>query len=257
MQLHFKQLGEGHPLIILHGLFGMLDNWQTLARQFAEYFTVYTLDLRNHGRSPHNEEMDYYVMAQDIADFMDAQSLDTAYVLGHSMGGKVAMQLAADFPEMVDKLIVVDIAPKEYESGHEEIFEAFFSVELAEVKNRKEAETQMEKVLKDFGVRQFLLKNLYRDKAGSYHWRANLEDIQKTYPAIIQNSLGPFHQFDYPTLFIKGGQSERYIEMDDWATILGYFPEAKLEVVAEAGHWVHAEQPQQLFDLVVNFLKED
>jgi len=256
MQLNYKHFGEGHPLIILHGLFGMLDNWQTLARQFAEHFSVYIVDQRNHGKSSHSPEMDYYLLAEDVADFMDQQGLESACVLGHSMGGKTAMQLAMDYTHKVDKLVVVDIAPKSYPAGHDEIFKAFFSVDLESIDNRKEADEQMQKVIKDFGIRQFLLKNLSRDKEGKYYWKANIKAIQDVYPAIIENSVGPFQQFDNPTLFIKGGKSERYIEMDDWATITTHFSDAKLEIIEDTGHWVHAEKPKELFDLVIRFLNQ-
>lgn len=256
MQLNYKHFGEGQPLIILHGLFGMLDNWQTLARQFAEHFSVYIVDQRNHGKSPHDKEMDYYILAEDIANFIEQQDFESACVLGHSMGGKTAMQLAMDYTNKVDKLVVVDIAPKNYPAGHDNIFEAFFSIDLESIDNRKEADEQMQKVIKDFGIRQFLLKNLYRDKESKYHWKANIETIQEVYPAIIENSVGPFQQFDNPTLFIKGGNSERYIEMDDWATISTHFSDAKLEIIEDAGHWVHAEKPKELFTLVLDFLND-
>lgn len=253
MDLNYKKYGEGHPLIILHGLFGMLDNWQTLSKKFAEHFTVYAIDQRNHGKSPHFQDFDYYLMSEDLKEFMDEMDLDSAYVLGHSMGGKTAMQFACDNESKVDKLIVVDIAPKDYPPGHEEIFRGFYSVKLEEVKSRKDADKQLGKVIKDFGVRQFLLKNLDR-KDGEYCWKANLDVIHENYELIIANSLGPFQEFDSPTLFIKGGDSERYIELDDWAEITGYFSEAKLEIVEGAGHWVHAQKPEELCELVIDFL---
>lgn len=269
MKLNYKKFGEGTPLIILHGLFGMLDNWQTLAKQFAAHFdeqsktnksvqsyAVYIVDQRNHGKSPKADELDYYVMAEDIACFMEEHGLEKASILGHSMGGKTAMQFAMDYPDKIDKLIVVDIAPKDYPPGHQVIFDAFYAVDLENTKSRKEAEAQMEPILDDFGVRQFLLKNLNRTKEKGYQWKANLDVIHQNYEKIIENSLGPFQEYDGPTLFIKGGDSERYIELDDWADILSYFTDARLEIIDGAGHWVHAQKPQELFELVVGFLEE-
>ncbi len=255
MSLNYKKFGAGHPLIILHGLFGMLDNWQTLAKQFAESFEVYIVDQRNHGKSPHLDEFSYYVLAQDVYEFMQEHQIESAYILGHSMGGKTAMQLATDYAEKVDKLIVVDIAPKDYPAGHDEIFKAFYAVDLEKLENRKQADAKLAETLDEFGVRQFLLKNLDRTKTG-YRWKANLDVIRDNYDNIILNSLGPFQQYDAPTLFIKGGASERYIELDDLPVILDYFPNAKLEIVEDAGHWVHAEKPKELFDLVMGFLNE-
>lgn len=247
-------MGEGQPLLVLHGLFGMLDNWQTLGKQFSEHYDVWLIDQRNHGKSPHTDEFDYYLLAKDIAELIEEAEIKPI-VLGHSMGGKTAMQLAMDFPSYIEKLIVVDIAPKDYPPGHEDIFNAFFAVDLETLDNRKQADEIISTIIKDIGIRQFLLKNL-KNRKGSYYWKANVRSLHNNYEEIITNSLGPFQQFDSPTLFIKGELSERYIEYDDWPDILNYFPDARLETVDGAGHWVHAQKPQELFDLVINFLKE-
>lgn len=254
--LHFKKMGEGPNLIILHGLFGMLDNWQTVGRAFSEHYTVWLVDLRNHGRSFHESAFDYYLMANDVIEFMEEHEIEHASILGHSMGGKVAMQAACDHPERFDSLIVVDIAPKDYPPGHQEVFDAFDAVDLLVVRTRPEAETQMKTVMDDNGVVQFLLKNLKRSKDGPYFWKANIKSIRVNYDSIIQNSLSPFATFDYPTLFIKGGNSERYITDSDSEKIEKHFPSAELHTIEGAGHWVHAEKPEELIKEVLRFLSE-
>lgn len=254
MQLNFKKFGQGQPLLILHGLFGMLDNWQTIGKQLATQFEVYLIDLRNHGKSPHDLAFDYYVMAEDVADFCEQQELENVLVIGHSMGGKVAMQLAVDQASLVEKLIVVDIAPKDYEPNHQEIFDAFFSIELAKINSRKDATEILMKQLADVGVVQFLLKNLNRTKTG-YQWKCNLSAIFYNYTSIIENSLGKYDTFDKPTLFIKGGDSPRYIELPDDVTLIEqHFSDATIQTVAKAGHWVHAQQPKKLLTLIQTFL---
>jgi len=254
--LNFKKLGKGPPLIILHGLFGMLDNWQTMSKHLANQYEVWLIDQPNHGKSPHYTNFNYYMLSSHIESFIISNKLTSAHILGHSMGGKTAMQLAMDAPELVDKLIVVDIAPKTYLPGHDLIFKAFFSVKLSEIQNRKQAEAAMAEIIDDKGILLFLLKNLNRSSDGSYKWKANVQSLYDNYQSIIDNSLGPFQQFDKPTLFVKGGASPRYIEMDDWPNMLEYFPEAKLEVIEGAGHWVHAQKPKELHEVIVNFLGE-
>lgn len=255
MPLNYKKLGEGKPLVILHGLFGMLDNWQSLGRRFAEHFTVYLIDQRNHGKSPHSLEFDYYVMADDLVAFVEEQELESFYLLGHSMGGKTAMQFAVDQAEAIEKLIVVDIAPIAYPVGHQDIFKALFSINVAALNSRKEAEQQLATFIEEVGVQQFLLKNLKRNKIGGYIWKFNLEAIHHSYTDIIANSLTPYDQCDAPTLFIKGGQSDRYIDVArDLPTLQHHFPNATLQTIEQAGHWVHAEQPDVFFEQVMHFL---
>ncbi len=255
MDLHFRVLGEGHPLIILHGLFGMLDNWMSLGRRWALHYQVFLIDQRNHGRSPHSVDFDYAVMADDIFDFIQQHNLPACHVLGHSMGGKTAMQLATNYPELVEKLIVVDIAPVDYPERHDHIFAAF-QQDISQLKSRKEAEALFELLLPNFGVRQFILKNLHKSKEGPYVWRPNHPVLKETYSAIIANSLSPYDQFEGPALFIKGGRSEEHITGEHWPLITHYFPQAELKTIADAGHWVHAEQPELLFKEVLEFLRK-
>lgn len=254
LELNYKTFGQGNPIIILHGLFGTLDNWQTIAKQLAEHYSVYIIDQRNHGRSPHAEPFDYPTMASDLQHFMENNWIYKAHILGHSMGGKTAMQLALDFPDMVDKLVVVDIAPKTYPSGHDAIFDALLGLDLKEIKNRKEADAALQAKIPDFGVRQFLLKNLSKNKkSGFYEWKMNLSVIYDSYQNILDN-LDASDTFDGETLFIKGDKSD-YIQNDDLSLLQTYFPEAKLKTVKDAGHWVHAEQPQALLEMVLAFLE--
>ncbi len=252
MGLNFKQYGQGEPLIILHGLLGSLDNWQTLAREFAKEYSVFTIDLRNHGRSFHNDIMDYPSLANDIAEFMNEHWIYNANVLGHSMGGKTAMQLALDFPELVQKLIVVDIAPKVYVGGHQPLFDAMLNLDVNHLQSRSEADLQLKSSIPNDNIRLFLLKNLSRNKSGGYRWKSNLNAIVNNYSKILENIDGDIPS-DIPTLFIKGGNSD-YID-DDEEIIKAYFSNAKIKIIEGAGHWVHAEAPAELLGLVKNFLR--
>jgi pimeloyl-ACP methyl ester carboxylesterase len=254
IELNHKTFGEGNPVVILHGLFGTLDNWQTVGRQIAEQYMVYLLDQRNHGRSPHTEEITYPLMAEDLHHFLESQWMFKAHIIGHSMGGKTAMQFALQYPGMVDKLIVVDIAPKAYQGGHQAIFEALFALDPATVSDRKEAEAILSQHISERGVRQFLLKNLSRQKGNNgYQWKMNLPTIHQHYADILKAPEAST-PFTGETLFIRGGQSD-YIQDEDRAAILKWFPNARIETVEQAGHWVHAEAPEALLRLVLEFLE--
>ncbi|WP_424962609.1 alpha/beta fold hydrolase [Ekhidna sp.] len=252
MKLNFRTLGEGDPLIIMHGVFGSSDNWQTLGKVFAERFKVYLVDLRNHGNSPHSDEFDYDVMVKDVVELMDDEDLKKAHILGHSMGGKVAMHLATQHTNRVDKLIVVDIAPKYYPPHHQEIFEGFHSVDLDSLENRKDADEQMAKVISNFGVRQFILKNLDRKKDGSFGWKLNVNAIERAIDKVGEGIEGDV-SFEGTTLFIAGSKSD-YITDEDHDLIREHFPKALIASVKDAGHWVHAEKPKELGEMVMEFL---
>ena len=250
MQLNYKVFGEGDPVLILHGMFGTLDNWQTIAKKLAKHFMVFIIDLRNHGRSPHSDEFDYAIMANDIREFMESNWIYEAYVVGHSMGGKVAMQLASENPDMVQKLVLVDIAPKAYEGNHQAIFEALFSLDLDQLESRKEADQLLQKKIDSYSVRQFILKNLSINKeTEGYEWKMNLPVIHAAYQEILDkgNLSTPFEN---PTLFIKGAQSN-YILPEEFESYKNYFPKATLETIEKAGHWVHAEKPDELLEIVL------
>ncbi|MEM7371236.1 MAG: alpha/beta fold hydrolase [Bacteroidota bacterium] len=252
MQLHFQSYGQGPALIILHGLFGSLDNWVSHARKLANDFSVYTIDQRNHGKSPHADRWDYDVMAEDLAEFMDQQGIMQAHLLGHSMGGKTVMKLAGSFPERIDKLIVVDMAPKAYSPHHTHIIETLLAVPLSSLSSRKEAELFLADRIDEWSVRQFLLKGLGRDDQKNFRWKFNLNTISLHYPRILE-AVELEEPFEGPTLFLSGGKSE-YVQVSDWPNIRDHFPFAQFEVLEEAGHWVHAEAPEAFLQTIRHFL---
>ena len=254
MELNYKTFGQGYPIIILHGLFGMLDNWQTIAKQLATDYSVYIIDQRNHGRSPHLPDFNYPIMAEDLHQFMEDNWIYEAHIIGHSMGGKTAMQFALTYPDAVNKLVVVDIAPKQYTAGHQVIFDALLSLPLDQITSRKEATAQLQTKIKEAGTLQFLLKNLSRNKAGQYAWKMNLPVIHQYYEQILAN-VEMDEPFARPTLFIKGGQSD-YIQASDRSSMQQFFPQSSIATIPQAGHWVHAAAPTELLKLVNNFLKE-
>ncbi len=251
MKLNFRKLGEGAPLFILHGVFGSLDNWLTVGKELALSNEVFLIDLRNHGHSDHSDEMNYKAMANDIKELMAGENLDSINLLGHSMGGKVAMTFATTYPELVNQLIVVDISPREYPPHHQQIFEGFHSVNLEKLSSRKEADEQMSEIIKNFGVRQFILKNLAREE-GKFIWKINLKIIEKNI-AEIGKPLPLGMIFSNNTLFIGGAKSD-YIKSSDQVLIKKHFPKASIAMVEDAGHWVHAENPKELIQLVSKFL---
>ena len=255
IELNYKSFGQGPPLIIVHGLFGTLDNWQTLAKSFAEKYSVFILDLRNHGRSPHMDGLfDYQVLAEDLKDFMEQHWIYKSHLLGHSMGGKTVMQFSLTYPEMVDKMIVVDIAPKSYKGGHEAILHALSSLDLTTLVDRKSAEDHLMNLLNEVGTVQFLLKNLSRKKEGGFEWKMNLNNLIQNYDNILDN-ISIESQNEHPALFIRGGNSD-YVLDSDFQHIQELFPNSKIITIDGAGHWVHADKPKELFEIVDEFLSE-
>jgi len=250
--LHSKVFGEGKALVILHGLFGMLDNWQGLAKQFGQFFETHIVDQRNHGKSFHAEAHNYELMCADLMNYLDVRGLDKVSLLGHSMGGKTAMMFAAKFPERVEKLVVVDIAPKYYAPHHQEILAGLNAVENAKVQSRKEADKLLSQYFSELGIRQFLLKNLYwrtnEDLAFKFNLDVLSKEIQNVGEAIFDTAV-----FTEPTLFIDG-ETSNYILEEDVELIERHFPDAEIVEIANAGHWVHAENPQDFFDEVSRFL---
>lgn len=250
--LHSKVFGEGKPLVILHGLFGMLDNWQGLAKQFGQFFETHIVDQRNHGKSFHASEHSYDLMCEDLLHYLDQNKLDKVYLMGHSMGGKTAMLFAAKYPKRVEKLVVVDIAPKYYAPHHQEILAGLHAVEKADVKSRKEADTILSQHFSQLGIRQFLLKNLYWKTKEDLSFKFNLSvlsnEIQNVGEALIEDVV-----FVEPTLFIDG-ENSNYILPEDHELIESHFPDVEIVEIENAGHWVHAENPQSFFDEVSRFL---
>ncbi|MBD1398604.1 alpha/beta fold hydrolase [Pontibacter sp. JH31] len=256
MKLHYKEMGHGQPLLILHGLFGTLDNWQTLAKRLAEHYNVFLVDLRNHGRSPHSEQHDYDAMAEDVLRLVDDLQIPTPAIMGHSMGGKVAMNYALKYPTRLTKLIVVDIAPKAYPPHHDEIIDALQSVDINSVTSRGDVDKQLAKTISQDEVRLFLMKNLYRKEDNTFGWRMNLDAIEKNYEKIAApiTSDTPFKKH---TLFIKGGRSRYILPEDIYTCIEHLFTLVEVETIPNAGHWVHAEAPDEVYDLVTRFLETD
>jgi len=251
--LHYKTFGTGPHLVILHGLFGMLDNWQTLARKWGQTHTVTLFDLRNHGRSFHATEMSYALMAEDVATTLEALSIDRCCLLGHSMGGKVAMQTALTYPDLVEKLIVADITPRRYRPGHNDVFAALEAFDPKMVTDRKIAAELMSTYVSSRAVQLFLLKNLARD-GGSYKWRMNLPAIRAAYDHLIGGVGRAGDTFTGPALFVRGAKSG-YVQDDDLPLIEELFPRATLATIVGAGHWLHAERPEELLALVNDFIE--
>jgi esterase len=252
MKLFYRALGEGDPLIILHGLFGSSDNWQTLAKKFASALKVYTIDLRNHGRSFHHNEFNYEVMMNDILDFVDDHHLDRFSLMGHSMGGKLSMKFALNFPERVQNLIVIDIAPRQYQILHDMIIQALKALDLARYHKRDEVDEALGEMIQNFPIRQFLLKNLKRDGEDSFKWKINLDVIDRNIHNLVVEiySNEPFRG---KTLFIAGEKSD-YIRPVDEELILDLFPAAKIKYFPGAGHWLHAQVPDLLYHTVMDFI---
>jgi esterase len=253
MKLNFKKLGEGKPVIIMHGVFGSLDNWFTVGKKLAENFKVYLLDLRNHGDSFYDNEFTYEAMANDLVNFIESEHVDNPIIIGHSMGGKVAMKFAVNFPQLFEKLIVVDIAPRAYPPHHQQILKGLQSIDLKSLRSRKDADDQLSEYIPDLGVRQFLLKNLTRDSENNFKWKINLPVIAEKIENIGEG-LEDRMASDKPTLFIRGENSD-YISNDDSISIISFFPNSEIKTVKNAGHWVHAENPEELIRLVEEFIK--
>jgi len=249
--INYKVYGEGEPVIILHGLFGTLDNWQTFAKRLAEHYMVYVIDQRDHGKSSHTDEFNYQLLADDLATFMESQWIHEARLIGHSMGGKTVMQFAEDHTDMVEQMVVVDIAPVAYEPGHNTIFEALLAVNIDKVESRGEVEAVLGQYIADQGVRLFLMKNLKRKKEGGFEWKMNLPLLHREYPNIISNVAGDA-EVDVDCLFVGGGKS-KYIDKNASDTIAKKYSNSKLVMIPEAGHWIHAEQPDKLYQLVTEY----
>jgi esterase len=254
MQLNFKKVGKGEPLVILHGLFGSLDNWMTLAKKLGEHFEVFVVDARNHGQSPHSDDFNYDVMADDLYEFLMEHQIIDPIILGHSMGGKTAMQFAMNYPNKLEKLIVADIAPKSYPVHHTAILNGMLSLNLDIINTRKGADEELSKYIEDFSTRQFLLKNLYWIEKEKLAWRFNLPVIN-TQIEIIGEGLQNIEIFEKQTLFIRGEKSN-YITEKDFEAIKNIFPNVEIETM-NTGHWVHAEKPTKFLQVLSSFLLKD
>ncbi len=250
MKLNHRILGEGQSFVILHGLFGYSDNWQTHAKKLADYYQVILVDQRNHGHSDWSEEFNYDLLAEDLKELFDDLKLEKVILLGHSMGGKTAMRFAQLYPELLEKLIVVDIGTKTYPAHHEQILAGLHSIDLEKMHARSEAESAMEKHISSFGVRQFLLKNLYWVEKGKLAWRMNIAVLEREMEAILAGL--PEDEVLLPTLFIRGKMSD-YIQDEDFDELENQFPDAQFVTIENAGHWVHAEAPEEFIEAVLTF----
>jgi esterase len=254
MKLYFHKFGSGEPLVILHGLFGISDNWVTVGKRLAEKFTVYIPDLRNHGRSPHSQVFNYHAMVDDLLEFFDDHSIDKAIIIGHSMGGKVGMNFALEYPSAVEKLVVVDISPKAYpyRQQHVKVIEAMMVVNFDTFTTRASVEKRIREFINDNKVVQFMMKNLYRLERGRLGWRLNVETISNNLDAIF-GGVDEEAVLYKKTLFIKGGLSD-YITNEDKTVIGKIFPHSEIRVIDGASHWVHSDKPAELCLMLSQFL---
>ena len=267
MELYFRKFGAGPPLIIVHGLYGSSDNWIRIGRSLGRHFEVVIPDQRNHGRSPHSEQHNYELLRADLLEFMDRQSIERAVLLGHSMGGKTVMFFAASYPDRINGLVVVDIAPRSYSfqpgiqvptTDHMHMIRALEKLDLSRIKKREEADRELSVHIESPRVRQFLLKNLQRDANGQFMWKLNLEAIRNDLPRILEGlNESEFEQgrqiTGFPILFIKGEKSN-YILDSDIQLIHKIFPFAEVVSIPDAGHWLHVEKGEVLIQEIVNFI---
>lgn len=254
MDLFFRETGHGQPLLILHGLFGSSDNWMSIAKALQEHYTCIIPDLRNHGQSPKSEEWDYRVMVEDLLELIQKLGLNSTYMLGHSMGGKLAMEFSLFNPSYISKLVVADISPRHYPVHHQTILEGLSSLDLGELKSRKEADEILSSSVPEFGVRAFLLKNLGRDDEGKFEWKLNLDVISRNIEE-VGISVSDGLEFDHPTLFMRGERS-KYVSDQDFENAKSIFPDSELVTIPDAGHWLHAEKPVEFVKELRKFLDQ-
>jgi len=257
VKLFYRTYGEGQPLIILHGIFGISDNWVTIGRRLAEKFEVYILDQRNHGQSPHNDTFNYFALAEDLYEFIEDHQLFNPILIGHSMGGKVAMNFALEHPHRVDKLIVVDMSVRSYpvRQQHMDILNAMVSINFDDISSREEVEKIITNSVKSPRISQFILKNLYRIGKTRLAWRLNVDAIYNNIENVFEGIESPYTS-DVPALFAKGGASD-YILEEDYKMISKKFPNAQFTTIKNASHWVHADAPDELCMKFSEFLAKD
>lgn len=252
MRLHYREQGQGPALVLLHGLFGSLDNWAFVGQRLADHFRVFSLDQRNHGRSPHDSEINYAVMADDLREFLEQHELQTAHILGHSLGGKVAMEFALRYPERVNRLIIADMAPRAYERRHDRIFKALLELDLRQFPTRGKIETALAPQLPDLALRRFLLKSMTRNPADELEWKFNLQALHENYGRLT-SAITTDQKFEKPALFVRGGKSD-YVREEDFAEIHLLFPLAKIVTIPSASHWLHADAPEEFLRIIEQHL---
>ncbi len=254
MLLHSNIIGQGQPFVILHGFLGTGDNWKTHGKNLAALgYQVHLVDQRNHGHSFHDDAFSYEVMAEDLKNYCEAKNLDDIILLGHSMGGKTAMLFATEYPELVSKLLIADISPRFYPVHHDTILNGLSALDFDEIKSRGAVDKALSDYVSDFGTRQFLLKNLYWVEKGKLGLRINVEVLQNEV-AEVGEALPSYARFEKDTLFLRGDRSE-YIGADDERIIKNHFSNVDVVTIANAGHWLHAENPKDFFESVVRFVK--
>lgn len=251
MKLHYRSLGDGEPLYILHGLFGSSDNWQTLAKKYAEHFEVFLIDQRNHGRSPHSDEFDYPAMAEDLLEFVFDQQHLSVNILGHSMGAKTGMFFTKERPELVDKLLAADMGVQAYEVHHQQILAGLKSIDFSVQNSRTLVESHLEKFVPEASVRSFLMKGLYWREKGKLDWRMNVDSIAQNIEKIVLEV--PEGSVDTEALFLTGGKSN-YLTSDQYNMVTQHFTNATFETIPDAGHWLHADRPDQFLEKSLEFL---
>ena len=252
MNLNFKEYGSGEPVIILHGLLGMLDNWHSFAKKLSSEFWVFSVDQRNHGKSFHSREFNYDLLADDLFQFMEQNYIPKAHLIGHSMGGKSILNFLAKYPDKVNKSVIIDISPKLYSGGHEPIFEALLSLPIDEVQSRMQATEMLLKSLPNQGTVNFLLKNLDRITGNKFGWKANIDALHNNYESIKSEILFS-EKVESPTLFIDAERSD-YITTSDIELIDNNFDDYLIETINDSGHWVHVDQPDILLNKISAFL---
>lgn len=257
MKLYYRHLGQGQPVIILHGLFGQSDNWVTIGRRIADRFSVYIPDLRNHGQSPHAAMHSYPAMVDDLGELIEDNKLENVILIGHSMGGKTAMAYALDYPHKVEKLVVIDISPRKYPERlvHTRVITEMMRIDLNKATSRAEVEKDLARRVFDPRIRMFILKNLYYKMPGQLAWRLNLDAINNSIDQLF-DGVSSEHHYDGPSLFIQGGRSD-YIVDEDIPLIKKYFPQAVIKTISGASHWVHADAPEELCILLSGFLDRE
>jgi len=256
MKLFFRSFGNGPPIFILHGLYGSSDNWLSIGRMIGVNYKVYLPDLRNHGQSPHSDLMNYEVMSEDLLELVNSLNIRKFYLAGHSMGGKVAISFALKWPDRINGLLIADISPFINErSGqkvlmqHSSILKAVLSLDLLKIKSRMEAEAELKKMIEPDNVRGFILKNLQRNSDKTFSWKLDakslLNNIDRIMEGIDRRLIDNYQISGFPVIFLKGAKSD-YIDPSDYPYILRIFPAAEIKEIANAGHWLHSDQPEEI-----------
>jgi len=251
--LHSRIIGEGKPLLILHGYFGNGDNWKSIGNKLSDTFQVHLIDQRNHGRSFHSDAFDYELMVEDLHHYIQQHQLEKVHLLGHSMGGKTVMLFAVEYPELVDKLIVADISPRMYPPHHHDILDALNSIDFTKQTSRKLIDEKLAEKIPEIGVRQFLLKSIYWKEKGQLDFRFNLQSLTENNDE-VGVALPSFTIFEGETLFLKG-ENSGYISSNEEPIINAHFPNNRIVTIKNARHWLHAENPKDFLKALEDFLQ--